>query len=164
MLNETPETNRRLRSISWETLEYEHKDRHPDWFWMAGLVGALGIIIAIVTLNFLFAVVILIATFTVMMYAAKKPEIVEVAINRRGVRVKNDFYPYSNIKSFAVKDVEEIGGDRLILHIDRFFLPHIVIKLEDADTEIVRDFLSEFLMEEPYEEPWIDFITERLGF
>jgi len=164
MDNDNFDSTRRPRSITWQTLEYKHQERHPDWFWMVGLFGALGIIIAIVTLNFLFAVVLLIATFSVMMYAARKPEVINITINRRGVQIKNDFYPYSNITAFAIKDVEEEGEDRLILHINRFLLPHVTVRLEDSDIIIVREFLSEFLLEEPYEEPWVDVITERLGF
>lgn len=149
--------------LEWQTMEYDHEHRSSDWFWMVGLIAALGIIISIVTRNLLFAVVILIAGFTVMMYGARRPEEITVSITKRGVQIKNQFYPYANIAAFAVKDDDE-GPDRLILHIDRWFLPHVSTYIEAVDPDQVRDYLSDFLIEEPYEESWLENLIERLGF
>ncbi len=149
-------------TVEWQTLEYDHTEKHSDWFWLVGLVALLGIIISIVTLNFLFAIVIVIAGFTVMMYGSRPPAVIKVALTRRGVQVKNQLYPYSDISAFAIRDDEE--PYKLILHIDRFFLPHVAIHLEDIPPEQVRTHLAQFLPEEPFAEHPIELIIERLGF
>lgn len=151
-----------IKTLDWQTLEYEHIERSSNWFWLIGLVSLLGIIISVVLLNFLFAVVLLIAGFTVMLYGARKPELVNVSINRRGVQIKNQIYPYANIAAFALRDDEE--PFKLILHIDRIFLPHVTVSLEDVNPEMVREYLSEFLPEEPFAELFLEIISERLGF
>ena len=155
-------SNQTSKTLEWRTLEYEERERHSDWFWMVGLVALLGIIISVVMQNFLFAVVIIIATFSVMMYAVRKPEVINIAIGRRGVMVKKQFYPYRNISAFAIRDDE--FPHHLILHINRLFLPHITIDLEDISPDLVRSYLEEFLPEEPYEEHFLDLMSNRLGF
>lgn len=156
------ENNSRSKELTWQTLEYEEKERSSDWFWLVGLVAVLGIIVSVVTLNFLFAVVILISAFSVMMYAVRKPEIITITIGRRGVMVKKQFYPYRNISAFAIRDDE--FPHHLILHINRLFLPHITVDLKDMSPDLVRTYLEEFLPEEPYEEHLLDLMANRLGF
>ena len=47
-----------IKTLDWQTLEYDHIERSSNWFWLIGLISLLGIIISVVLLNFLFAVVI----------------------------------------------------------------------------------------------------------
>ncbi|MEX0918903.1 MAG: hypothetical protein WDZ85_02990 [Candidatus Paceibacterota bacterium] len=154
--------NKAIDIIEWQTLEYDHQEKPADWFWLVGLISVLGIIISVVVMNFLLAVIILIAGFTVMMYGARPPEEITVILDRRGVRIKNQVYPYSNITAFALRDDEE--PHKLHLHIDRLFLPHLSVNLEEIPPETIRTHLAKYLPEEPYEEHLLDLIAERLGF
>lgn len=149
-------------TIEWETLEYEHLERHSDWFWLVGLAGFAVFLLAVVTLNFLFAIVIIIATFSVMMYGARKPELIKIILSRRGIQFGDIFYPYKNISAFAIRDDQE--PYKLIIHINRIFLPHVSVYFEMINPDQVRKYLAEFLTEEPYDEPFLEIISERLGF
>ena|SRR3989344_2533282 len=148
--------------LEWLDYEYDHYDKSADWFWIVGLVGILIIVLAIVFRNFLFAIIILIGTFTVMMYAVRRPELIHFQITSRGIKIKNDFYLYKNLHSFAIKDDQP--PYKLSIESSRQFLPHIIIPLGDADPDQVRGLLAKFLEEEPFDESIVDMLAEYLGF
>ena len=148
--------------LKWSDYEYDHSDKTPDWFWVVGIVGLVAIIGAMIFKNFLFAIILLIGTLTIMLFGARKPEFIEFEINKRGIKVKNDLYPFATIKSFALKDEE--GPYKLMIESDRLILPHIIIPLGDTNPEDIRKILNRFLPEEPFHESLVDKLSEHLGF
>lgn len=148
--------------LEWQDYEYTPTEKTSDWFWTVGLVGFTAVIIAFVFKNFLFAIVLLISTFTVMLFGAREPEIIRFEVTRRGLKAKNNLYPFDSLQSFALKDHEE--PHKLMIESNRLFLPHIIIPLGDANPAQVRNILSQFLPEVPFEESLIDEWAERLGF
>ena len=38
-----------MDKIVWEVMEYEHKDRAPDWYWAVGIIALSSAVIAIVS-------------------------------------------------------------------------------------------------------------------
>jgi hypothetical protein len=151
-----------LPTLEWQAFEYDYKEKTNDWFWVVGVGGFIAIILAIIFKNFLFAIVLLLGTFVTMMYGARKPELITFAIGAKGVTIKNDLYPYKNLIGYGLKVGE--GPDKLMLHIDRLFLPHLILPIEDIDAELIRERLGKFLPEEEFEESPIDLFIEYLGF
>ncbi|MCE9628457.1 MAG: hypothetical protein K8Q91_00430 [Candidatus Vogelbacteria bacterium] len=152
----------KIPTLEWQAFEYNYNEKNSDWFWMVGIVGGIAVILAILFKNFLFAIILLLSTFTVLMYGARKPELITFAITAKGIRIKNDLYPFKNLKGFAIKEDDDFA--KLMIHSDRLFLPHIIIPLEDIDPELIRERLSIFLDEEHFEETFVDIFVERLGF
>ena len=148
-------------TLEWFDFEYFHTDKHPDWFWVVGLAGLLSIVLSIVFKNFLFAIVLLISTFTVMLYGARPPELIHFILTKKGLRIKNDLHPFKNLKSFAVREDDPA---KLMVESDRLLLPRIIIPLGTIDPEEVRLFLSQYLPEVEFEESTADIISEFLGF
>jgi hypothetical protein len=148
--------------LEWQALEYDPTEKSSDWFWTIGIAGGIGIVLAIIFKNFLFAIVLLLGTFTMMMYGARKPELITFSISSKGIRAKNDLYPFKNLLGFAIRSGE--GPDKLMIHSNRIFLPHIILPIEDIDPELIRERLSVMLPEEIFEETFIDLLVERLGF
>ena len=97
-----------------------------------------------------------------MLFGAREPEMVNFEITKRGLKAKNNLYPFNSLESFAVRDHET--PHKLMIESSRLFLPHIVMPLGDTDPEKVRAILSRFLPEVPFEESLIDELAERLGF
>jgi len=151
-----------LPTLQWQAFEYDYKEKTNDWFWVVGVAGFIAIVLSILFKNFLFAIVLLLGTFVVMMYGARKPEMVTFSIGAKGVTIKNDLYPYKNLLGYGLKVGE--GPDKLMLHVNRLFLPHLILPIEDIDPELIRERLDKFITEEEFEESAIDLFVEYLGF
>lgn len=150
--------------IEWETPEYHHTPKNHDWYWIVGIVAGAIAILAILFNNTLLAIIIIIATFILMMYAARPPEHITITVNSKGVRVKDRFYPYGNIKSFNTK--EHWHGHVLILEIDKAFLPITVLPIDDDNVNIntLHHYLEAFIPEENHDIPFVEVLAEHLGF
>jgi len=161
-LAETKLRKSTLGSIEWLDYEYDHHEKSSDWFWITGAIAAGGVLLSFIFTNFLLAIIILIGAFTVIMFARREPELVHFEITSRGIKIKQTLYPFTDIKSFALK--EDAEPFKLMIESGRFIFPHIIIPLGQTDPEDVREYLENFIYEEPFEESIIDNISEILGF
>ena len=145
--------------ITWTVLEYEHREKTPDWFWALAIVAIAGSIAAIIHKNYLLAIFIILATFLMAVISLRKPQEIEVELNTKGVCVDSAFYPYKNLKSFFVHE------KKLLLHSNRPIMPIITLHLRDNFLEErVNIFLEKYLKEEEMEEPFSHRLMELLGF
>lgn len=150
-------------SIEWQAPEYVHYPKDQSWFWRVGVVGFIFLIVAVLLKNFLFAIIALLGTFTVVMYGARAPEMTTFALTPKGIRVRNRLYPYDNLHSFWVHD--ERHPNKIIVESEHTFLPHMVIPLPPEIThEQAREYLLQYLPEVRHEESLVDIIWENLGF
>jgi hypothetical protein len=160
-MQQVPSTEvKKVETLEWETEEYEHVEKSQDWFWVTGLIAASAVIIAIVLMNFLLAIIIVLGTSILLWYAARQPEVLKFTLTPKGLRVKNDLYPFKNLDAFWILE----DKNKLILRMHRFFLPHLVIPLGYVNHTEVKDYLRRYLQEEEQEESLIDVIAERFGF
>lgn len=147
--------------IEWETYEYEPRERSNNWYWLVGLVSVGLVIMAIVLKNFLLAILVLLGAFTLMLYAARKPRVVKVAVSRRGVQIHQNLFPFHSLRSFWVHD-DEVER-KIIIRSEKLLMPHLHIPLaEEVDHEALRLFLLDFLPEEPHRPTIIDLLAEYL--
>ena len=147
--------------IEWETLEYEHRERSSNWYWLVGFVALVLVVTAIVTKNFLLAILILLGTSTLMLYAKRRPQIIKVAVSRRGIQIHNNLFPYHTLRSFWLHDHE--NERKIIIQSEKLLMPHIHLPLaEDVNHETLRAFLLDFLPEEPHRPTVIDLLAEYL--
>ena len=148
--------------IEWETFEYEHHERSNNWYWLVGFIALALVITAIVTKNFLLAILILLGTSTLMLYAKRRPKIIKVAVSRRGIQIHNNLFPYHTLRSFWLHD-EEDEPRKIIIQSEKLFMPHLHLPLtDDLDHEALRAFLLDFLPEEPHRPTIIDLLAEYL--
>ncbi|MBI4136375.1 MAG: hypothetical protein HY481_02415 [Candidatus Vogelbacteria bacterium] len=146
--------------FEWETLEYEHYEKSPQWFWTVGLGGFVLILIAILTKNLLLAILILLAGFALILYGVKSPDKITVTVSRHGVQVRQRLYPFKTLRSFWVHDHP---AKKITLRSEKAFMPHLHLPLpEDLDHEALRVFLIEYLPEERHEPTLIDALVEYL--
>ena len=151
------------KQIEWEAPEYDHFEKDANWFWTIG-GAALGLVlIAILLKNFLFAIIILLGAFTVMLYGARLPSLIYFALTPKGLRVKDRLYPYNYLRSFWISD--EHAKRKIIIESDRLLLPHLIILLPpEIDDVEAREYLLQYLPEVQHEESLIDLLTDYLGF
>ena len=143
-------------------MEFEKKDRHPDWLWTVGLVSVLGAILCFFYGNVFFGIFLIIAGIVVILYALQHPKELEITISESGVKVNEMLIDYKSIPSFWL---DESGKeDKLLLLVKGSFVPMLSFHLSGVKAEDVREFLSKFTKEEEMRESRSIALFDRLGF
>lgn len=150
-------------SVSWKALEYEHFEKTPDWFWGLGVIVIVAAGISIFLGNILFAIVLVLAGFTLALHAAKPPKVEHFAISDRGVLVGNTLYPFTTLDSFWVENNEHSRA-LLFLKSKKFFMPLLTIPIEEINPEQVHAALSDMLPEEEHRETFAEHLFRWLRF
>jgi len=133
--------------ISWEVDEHVRHNRTLAWYIIVAVIGVGLIVYALLTANFLFAVIILL--FGVISYLAglRDSERVQVHITDNGALFGAAFYPYKNIKDFAII-YEPPEVKVLYLDFHSGLHPMMSIPLEDTDPNHVRECLLPYVKED----------------
>lgn len=148
--------------IQWKAFEYNHREKSSDWFWAVGIIAFSAAAAAIIFHNTIFAIFIVLSAFTLSMYAARKPSLINIELNNQGVIVDKYLFPYKNIEKFWVS--ERQSGNVLIIKSLKKALPFTTISTEQVDPEEIREYLSRHAKEEEMAEPFVQTMMEYLGF
>ncbi|TSC67422.1 MAG: Uncharacterized protein CEO19_231 [Parcubacteria group bacterium Gr01-1014_73] len=151
------------KTIAWQTLEYQSRARSSDWFWAVGIIALSAAATAILFKNFLFGILIIIATFTLMLQAARKPRLLRFEINQTAIIAGQVAYPLSSLESFWLDETNPTDI-RLLLKSKNLTAMLIAIPLDDTEPQAVKNFLSNRLTEEEIREPLSQKIMEAFGF
>ena len=152
-----------MDKISWNTVEYIHTEKTSDWYWIVGIITVSIALISIILNNVIFAILVLVSSFTLAMFASRHPDTVSVTIDRSGVTFGRTRYSYSNLESFWMETRD--GFPRLLLKSKRTFMPFVVIHLGDEEfDEQIREALLQHLPEEENTEPLLEKVLIYLGF
>jgi hypothetical protein len=155
--------------INWSMLEYEEKERHPDWFWALGVVVVAVTITSIIFANYFFAIFWIIAGLLMGYIAIKKPNIVLYELNEKGLKINNRIYLFENIKAFWVQktltDKGETMKPALFIKSERLLVPVFSVPLEENDLEEIHNIMiTHNVPEEEMKEHPSEKIMEALGF
>lgn len=153
-----------MDSFRFTAPEYYHRHKTTDWYWTVSIVAVSAITTAIIFNNILFAGLLILGAFSLLMYASRQPKDHEIEINNAGVTVGKYRYSFSNLQSFWLEHNEH---PRLLIKSDRTLMPHIVIlveHLEEEEKNNIRNFLSTKIPEVEQTEPLLEQIMEYLGF
>ena len=157
-----------MDKLEWTALEYEEKERSPDWFWILGIIVVTSSVTAIIFGNYFFAALLLLSGALLGYFAIKKPDTVPYELNSRGLKIRARLYPYENMKSFWVQ-VDRTGetglAPILFIKTERLFMPVISIPIENNMAEDIHSLiLSKNVPEEEMREHASQKIMESLGF
>jgi hypothetical protein len=131
--------------IAWQFPEYE-KFQRGKWWYVAAfvLVGAL-ISYSLITLNFLFAVIILLVLFIAVMRHFQEPNKITIKVAIEGIEVGSNFYPYKELKSFWFVYQPPVVK-KLYVDMHNSSRP-LMIPLQDINPLKVREILNDYLLE-----------------
>ncbi|MSU55451.1 MAG: hypothetical protein EXS46_02840 [Candidatus Taylorbacteria bacterium] len=148
--------------LVWLAYEYVYREKSSDWYWAVTIIVISIAVTSVLFDNILFAIVIILGFFGLMMYAKRKPHIHQIKIDHRGIEEGRLHYLYSSLDSFWVED--RFGDFKIILKSKRKTLPYIVIPIIDVDPDVVRNYIGRYIKEEEHHEPIAKQIMEYLGF
>ena len=152
-----------LGSLGWETEEFTYHPKDLQWLLVGGIL-ALGIFASLLVLKNMFgAVTILLFMIIMYLYATKKPDMLSVVVDGRGITINNKRIPYSDITSFWV--LYEPPVRDLILIQKAKFTPKTIIPLGQVNpVELRALLLANAISEKEEEETLTDILARRFGF
>ena len=153
--------NNRDLQITWRAPEYDHRNKSTDWFWGVGIIGVVSAVVAIVLGNLLFGIFIIIGTFALVLQALRVPKTVEFSVTERGIQIDKTLYPYGTLESFWITDDEP---QKLLVKSGKVFMPIVTIPISGVDSEMLREYILDFLDEEEQTEPLSQHLMEYIGF
>ncbi len=154
--------NLEMEKLEWSALEYEDRERSPDWFWALGIIVITGTIAAVIFRDYFFAVLLILSGFLLGFFATKKPEDVFYELNDAGLKIRNRLYTYESMRSFWV----QVGAKpTLFINSGRVFMPILTIPIHEEMAESIHSVLmSKNVPEQEMQEHPTEKIMEVLGF
>lgn len=132
--------------ISWTFPEFEQHDRSRKWWIWFVVVDVLILLFALLSANFLFALIIVMITGIVVFRHYHDPETITCAITDEGIEISDRLYIWSEIKNFWF--VYEPPIKNLYLTFKSSLKANLTIPLHQESPLEVREFLSQYLEED----------------
>lgn len=141
--------------MEWETYDHENKEKSSDWFWSVGIIVISVAIVLVIFGNIIGAILVVVATFVLALFAKHEPHVVHVVVNEVGISKDRTMYTFSSLDSFWVDDAHPFK--KILLKSKKPLMPLIVIPLgDDVDVDRLHRTLSRILDEEYHVLPFIE--------
>ncbi|OGE81070.1 MAG: hypothetical protein A2826_00715 [Candidatus Doudnabacteria bacterium RIFCSPHIGHO2_01_FULL_43_23] len=150
--------------ISWEASEFAHYEKSGRWYIILLVVGILILAYALWREDYLMFATLLILLVATYIFAKKKPKQIQVKLSSKGISLNESEYPYSMIKTFWIHyNPPEIKT--LNFETSQLLNKEIVVQIEDANPNEIREFLTEYIPEDfEREESYPDKLLRRIKF
>lgn len=148
MENQEKEENLEEELITWSVKEYDKHERSKRWYIIA-ISLTLGLLLfSFLTANFLFAVIIIIASLVVILHDGQEPVSLKVSLTEEGVIVGSKFYDYDEFENFSIvyKPSQEVK--RLYIEFKNAIRPRLSFSLDEMNPLPIRDYLLKCLPED----------------
>lgn len=149
--------------FSWSAPETNSRHKSSDWYFILWTLAIAGAIISMMLDNVLFGLLILISTFTISIYAARKPKNIPFTVSRRGITADSMLLPFSTLSHFAIAENQE--PTYLLLQSNKVLAPLNSFPISpEVDVVALREFLLLFLEEGEIDVPAYQRLMDRIGF
>ncbi len=144
----------------WKVNEYEKYDRSKRWYLVMGILAVLLLLYAVVTANYIFALILVLFGIVLFLHEMQDPLKVSFTIVETGVVVGDKYYKFSELTSFWII-YNPPAVKNLYFSTNSLLKNRLQVPLLDYDPRPIRDFLNRFLKEdlEQEDEP----LSDRLG-
>ncbi len=147
----------------WTIQEYEQYERGNRWYMVMGFIGVVTLLYALISGNFLFALVIVLFGIILFLQSHQTPPQLPFVITDLGIIIGRKFHPFSDLKSFYI--VYRPPEVKMLFFQSKSALePMVRIPLLDTDPVEVRFSLLQYLPEdsEKEDEPISDQLARNL--
>lgn len=147
--------NSNSKTINWKIPEYEKHKRSKKWYIIALSSSFLLLIYSFLSSNFLFAVIIVVASIIITLNDGQNPKNVNFLITNEGLKIGRKFYDFDKIKNFTIIYKPKKNIKNLYFEFKNTISPRISIPLKDKNPLKIRKYLLKYLSEdlEKTEEP-----------
>ena len=134
--------------LKWKVPEYDLYDKTRTWYLVITLVGAGLIIYSFFTSNFLFAVIVIIIAFILILRDAQLPDNLIVTITHEGFWIGRKLYEFDDIQNFSIVYKPRIGIKKLYLEFKNPLQHRLMLPIGDTNPLIIREILLKFISED----------------
>lgn len=149
--------------MQWSGYEHENRIRGRYWLVYLLIIATAGIVFGMVNRNYLFIVFIIISFAILIYYVKKQPRMQTYTIEKRGVWIDGKLTDYSKLKSFWIY-THPLLAPELLLETQNPINPFIYIRLEGADSDMVKRVIARYLPEKEQKDAVSDQIARIIGF
>jgi len=129
--------------LTWQAPEFEYRTKNVSWYWLTMILAVIIIGVAVWQRNFLFGFFVIMAEVLLLVWGNKKPELVNFEITTKGLTIAGrEFYPYADIKSFAIEEDENNEWSSLQLKFHRRIRPSLQTSIPTSKSEKISKALS----------------------
>ena len=153
---------KQIDALEWSGFEYEPRAYSQRWFITLGGIALALVLFGIVAKSWFFITFVVLAFFVILMYAKRAPRELTFSISSSGVGVGNQFYQFSQLKSFYIIESREFP--ELSLETSKHLQPFIRIPLEEVAGKDIKELLGRFLPLKEHPEFFTDQIARKIGF
>lgn len=137
--------------MQWTVPEYRQYERSRRWYWLAGVVLAGLLAYALFTANYLFALLIIIASVIVVLQDKTQAPAIDFTIAENGIALGRQWYDYGRFQSFWIY-YEPDEAKTLFFEFKTKVRPRLAIPLFNKNPLHVRSTLLKFLTEDTSKE------------
>jgi hypothetical protein len=145
--------------FEWQINEFERYERSNRWYIFMGIICLALIIFAIFTANFLFALIILLFAFIIVLREFYNPEKIDFKISNQGALLGGKLFPYKEIGKFYI--IYEPPESKFLYLAFKSLKPTLSVFLADQNPVKIREFLLKYLEEDLEKED--EHIADTLG-
>jgi len=131
--------------IRWKAPDYYTFEKSPYWSLGVGLIAVAASLILIYSNNYFPVIIVILAVIVTFQVSHEKPKAQEFALDESGILSRNNYIPYTELKSYWIAR----HGNKSILYLEPVSTLRgpIIIPLGSQSAEEVRTFLLRFLVE-----------------
>jgi len=133
--------------MSWNIPEYHEHERGKRWYIIAIGASALLLLYSVLTANFLFAIILVLAILTMSLRDRNKAPEVAVEIAGNGINIGDAHYSYNQFKNFWMY-YEPSEAKTLFFEFKSGVRPRLAIPLQNKNPLKIRSILLAHLPED----------------
>ncbi|MCX6745348.1 MAG: hypothetical protein NTX82_07565, partial [Candidatus Parcubacteria bacterium] len=133
--------------FEWQVPEYTMHERSNAWYIVMAIIGIALVIYSIFTANFLFALIIILATFIVYLRVYYTPKDLICQITEDGIIIGNQFFGYEMLQNFYIIYYPP-AIKKLFFRRKGLNLTDISVPLDKMNPVIIRKQLLDYLNED----------------
>lgn len=148
--------------ISWKTVEFEKKDRHPDWIWTAGLIFGVAAVLSFFYGNIFFGIFLCVAGVAVIYFALQEPQEITIELTEKSLFINERAIDTKKITGFWIDESQKT--DKLLLAVKGSITPMMSLLIENVESQKVRDAFSTVCPETEMHQSLGNQLFDKLGF
>lgn len=137
-----------IEIISWQIPEYEKHERSKLWYILFGIIGIAMLIYAILSANFLFAIILIIGGFILILNDARNPQLINVTVSSEGIFIGKKFYDYDVLRDFSIIYKPTSNIKQLYFEFKSRSKHRLSLPLADINPLFLRENLLQYLTED----------------
>lgn len=148
--------------ITWQAQSFYSNPSKKYIYTMIFSLIIAGCILLFFKIDVLMAIFFILSSIVLSLYSQKKPEVIKILLDQRGVIIGEKEYYYKDLKSFWI-NYQPGNIKELSLESKKWYMPYITISIEDKNPLSIRSILINHIPEKEHEESLIDLASKKIG-